>query len=87
MAQAKIDRELTGLGADLTSTDVHAGYLTCSKSKVHSVLQDTEENSVPPPQESCHNDKEATLSVAATTLSLLSPPPDNPTVNDLTRTI
>ena len=30
MAQAQANRELTSLGADLTSTNVHEGYLTCS---------------------------------------------------------
>ena len=75
MVQAKVNRELTSLGADLTSTDVHKEYLTCSKSKVKIMVQDTKENNVLP-QELCHNDNEDELTGAATILRLLSPPTD-----------
>ena len=77
MAQAKVNRELTSFGADLTSINVHKGYLTCSKSKVHYTLQDTEENSVLPPQEQYHNDNKDVLAGAATAFNLLSPPTEN----------
>ena len=56
MVQGKINRELACLRADLTSTDVNEGYITCSKSKNNSMVQDTEENNVLPLQEPAHND-------------------------------
>ena len=46
MVQANVNRELTSLGVDITSTDVHEGYLKCSKLKINSTVQDTEENNV-----------------------------------------
>ena len=61
MAQAKVNRELASLGADLTSTDVNEGYLTCSKSKVNSTIQDAEVNNVLLPQGPTNNDKEEAL--------------------------
>ena len=67
---------MTSLGVDLTSTNVHEGHLTCSKSKADSMVQDTEENNVLQ-WEPCCNDNEDALAGAATTLSLLSPPTDN----------
>ena len=77
MAQAKVNRELASLGADLTCTDVNEGYITCSKSKVNSTIQDAEINNGLPPQGPTNIDKEDAFSSAATTLSLLSPPTDN----------
>ena len=71
MVQAKVNRELTSLGADLTSTGVHKGNLTCSKPKLNFTVQDTEENNVQP-WELCCNDNENALVGTATTLSLLS---------------
>ena len=76
MAQANVNRELTGLGANLTSTDVYKGNLTCSQSKVNSTVQDTEKNNVLP-WEPYHNDTKDALAGAAATLSLLTPPTDN----------
>ena len=43
MVQSIFNRELGSLGADLTSTDVNKGYMTQSKSKINSMVQDTEE--------------------------------------------
>ena len=74
--QAKANRELTNLGATLTSTNVHKGYLMCSKSKVNPMVQDTEENNVLQ-QEPCDNDNADALNGATTILNLLSPPTDN----------
>ena len=65
------------MGADLTSTDIIECYIACSKSKINSTVQDTEENNVLLPQEPAHNDNDNTLAGAATTLSLLLPPTDN----------
>ena len=76
LVQAKVNRELTSLGADITSTDVHEGYLTCSKSKVNSTEQETEENNALPWKQCCNDNKDA-LAVAAITLSLLCPLTDN----------
>ena len=77
MPQAKVTRELESLRADLASTDVHEWYLTCSKSKVHSTVQNTKEHNVLPPQKPCHNKDDNALAGAATALSLLSPSTDN----------
>ena len=76
MVQAKVNRQLTNLGDDLTSIDVHKGYLTCSKSKVNSTVPDTEENNILP-WGPCHNDNKDALAGTAATLSLFSPPTDN----------
>ena len=40
MVQAQVNRGLISLDADLTSTDVNEGYITCSKSKINSTMQD-----------------------------------------------
>ena len=77
MAQAKNNRELANLGADQASTDVNEGYTTCSKAKINSMVQDTEENNVLRPQKAAHNDSNNALVDAAVILSLLSPPTDN----------
>ena len=53
------------------STNVYKGYLTCSKLKVNSMVQDTEENNVLQ-WEPCGSDNDDTLAGAATALSLLS---------------
>ena len=75
--QAKFNRELPGLGADLTSTDVNEGYIKHIKSKTNSMVPDTETNNVLPPQEPAHNDNDDALAGAAAALSLLLPPTDN----------
>ena len=77
MVQAKINKELARLGADLTSTDVNEDYITCSKSKINSMVQDIEENNVLPLQEPGHNDNDNALAGVATALSFLSSPTDN----------
>ena len=77
MAQVKVHRELAGLGADLTNSDIIEGYITNSKSKINSMVQDTGENNVLPPQGPTNNDNEEELASAATALSLLSPHNDN----------
>ena len=75
--QTKVNRELTSLGADLTSTYINEGNITCSKSKINVMVQNTEENNVLPLQEPAHNDNADALAGAATAMSLLSPPTDN----------
>ena len=75
--QAKINRELASLGADLTRTDVNEGYIACSKSKINSTVQDTEENNVLTPQKPAHNYTNTAYMGAPAALSLLSPPTDN----------
>ena len=77
MMQENVNRELASLGAKLTSANVNDGYITYSKSNINSMVQDTEENKVLPPQEPTHNDNEDALAGAAATLSLLSPSTDN----------
>ena len=77
MVKAKVNRKLAGLGAELTSTGINKGYITCSKSKNNSLVQDTEGNNVLLPQESVNNDNNDALAGAVTTLSLFSPPTDN----------
>ena len=42
MVQVKDNREFESFGADLTSNDANEGYVACSKSKIYSMLQDTE---------------------------------------------
>ena len=86
MVQAKVNRKLASLGANLTSTDVNEGYIACSKSIINSMVQDTEDNNVLPLQEPTHNDNKDALADAATTLSLLSAPNDN-SAKILTRAI
>ena len=71
MVQENINRELPSLGVDLTSTDINKGYITWSKSKINSTVQDTEENNVLLLQEPAHNDNDEALAGPATTLSLL----------------
>ena len=73
---AKVNRELTSVRANLTSTNVHEGYLIHCKLKINSTLQDTEESNVLQ-WEPCHNDNEVALASAAAALSLLSLPTDN----------
>ena len=65
MVQAKVNMELLSLGADLTGINVNKGYTTCSKSKINSTVQDTEENNVLLPQEPAHNDNEDEVAGAA----------------------
>ena len=72
MVQAKVNGNMTSLGADLTSPDVHKGYLTYGKSKVNSLVHDTGQNNVLL-WEPCHNDNEDALPGAATMWSLISP--------------
>ena len=74
MVQAKINRELASLGADLTSTRC---YIIHSKSKINSTGQDTEKNNVLLLWEPPHNNYNNALRGAATSLSLLSPHTDN----------
>ena len=50
MVQAKVNREFTSLGADLTSPDINGGYIRCIKSKNNSMVQDAEEKNVLLPQ-------------------------------------
>ena len=50
MAQAKVNRELEYLRADLTSTDMSKGYVTQSKLKNTSAIHWAEENTVLPSQ-------------------------------------
>ena len=76
MVQAKSNRDLASLGADLASSDVNEGYRTCSKTKGNSRVQDTEKNNVLPPQEPSHNYNDGALVGAATVLSLLFPTTD-----------
>ena len=64
MVQAKINREL-------------AGYITYSKSKNSSMVQETGRNSVLLLKEPGHNNNDDALAGEAATLSLLSPPTDN----------
>ena len=62
------------MGADLTSTDINKCYITCNKSKLNSTVPESEENNVLPLQEPTHNHNKDALPVAATEMSLLSPP-------------
>ena len=61
MVQAKSNRELASLGADLTSPDVNEGYITCTKWTISSTVQHTEEINVLSLQEPAHNDNEDVL--------------------------
>ena len=74
IVQAKVNQELATLGTDLTCTDVNEGYITSSKSKINSTVQDAEENNVLPPQEPAHNDNNHAF---GTIVNLISPPTDN----------
>ena len=85
MVQARVNRELASLRADLTSTDVNEGYITYRKSKINSTVQATEENNVLLPQEPAHNENNSVLAGAATALSLLSPPTDNSNSQDINK--
>ena len=60
MAQAKVNKELASLRADLTSTDMSEGYVTCSRSNASSVMPATEENNVLPLQAITNDDNEVT---------------------------
>ena len=82
MVQAKVNRELAGLGADLTSADMSESYITCSK-KASSAMHWAEENNVLPSQTIASDNNEEALDCEATTLCLLSPPPDNSTSQNL----
>ena len=77
MAQAKVNRGLANLGADLTSTDMSKGYITHSKYKINSVMYGAEENNVLPSQTITSDDNEEALAGIAAKLILLSPPTDN----------
>ena len=85
MVQAKVNRELASLGADLSSSDMNEGYITCSKSKINSVIHGAEENNVLPSQTMTSNDNKETLAGAAITMSLLSPPTDNSASKNLSQ--
>ena len=73
MAQVKANRKLASLGADLLSTDVSKGYITCIKTKISSAVQNAEENNVLASQGITNNDNEGALTGAVIALSLLSP--------------
>ena len=73
------------MGADLTSTDINKGYITCSKSNINSMVQHTEENNVLPPQGPTNNDTEEELAGVATTLSHTFSSPNNLSSQQLTR--
>ena len=75
--QTKVNRVLTSLGANLTSTDMSEGYITQSKSKASSVMHGTEENNALPLLTITSDYSEEALTGAATALSLLSLPSDN----------
>ena len=77
MLQVKVNRELTNLGADLTSTDMSEGYVTQSKPKNNSTIHGAEENNVLPLQTITSDDNEEPLAGTATTLSVFLPPPNN----------
>ena len=79
IVQAKVNRELASLGADLTSIDMNKGYITCSKSKASSVMHGAKENNVLPLQTITSGDNDEALAGAATTLSLPSPSMDSST--------
>ena len=58
MAQAKANRKLTSLEADLTSTDMSEGYITCSRSKAGTAMHGAEKNNVLPSQAITSSDNE-----------------------------
>ena len=85
MAQAKLNRELASLGADLMSTDASEGYIACSKLKINSASQGTGENNVPLLQTMTSDDNEEALTGTSTAWSLLSSPTDNSTSENLSQ--
>ena len=82
MQQAKVNRELASLEADLTSANLSEGYITCSKSKASSAIHEAEDNDVLSSQIITSDDNEEVLGDAVTTLSLLT---DNSTSQNLTQ--
>ena len=75
MAQAKVNRELANLEADLNRTYMSKGYIAQSKLKINSAIHGTEENNVLTSETS--DDNEEALAGAATTLNLLFSHIDN----------
>ena len=71
MSQAKVTGELSGLGADLTSTNMNEGHIAHSKSKASSVMHESEENNVLCLQTINSDNNEEALAGATTALSLL----------------
>ena len=57
--------------------EICKSYITHSKYKINSTMQDAKENNVLLLQGTTNNDKEEALAGAATALSLLSPPTNN----------
>ena len=85
MMQVKSNRELANLGADLTSTDMTKGYITCIKSKINPAIQGAGENNMLSPLTVTSDDNEEALAGAAATLSPLSPPTDNSASENLSQ--
>ena len=83
--QAKVNRELASLEADLTSTDVSKGYVIHSKSKINSASQGMEENNVLLSQTMTSDNGKEALAHAATALSLFSPSTDNLAMENLSQ--
>ena len=78
MVHTIVNRELASLGADLTSTHVSKGYVTCCKSEINSAIHGAEENNVLPLQTITSDGNEEALAGVAVALGLLSPSTDNP---------
>ena len=83
MVQAKINKELVSLEAELTSTDIREIYVTQSKSKNNSAIHEAEEKNLLPLQTITSDDNEESLAGTAATLSLHFPPTDNSTSGTL----
>ena len=83
--QAKVNRELRKVGANLTCTDMSEGCITWHNSKIDSEIYGAEENNVLPLQTITSDDYEEALAGAPTTLNLLSPPPDNSASENLSQ--
>ena len=74
MVQAKVNRDLVSLEAEINSTNVNEGYITHSKSTINSTLQETEVNNVLPLQGPTNNANAEALAGEAIAFSPLSPP-------------
>ena len=85
MVKTTVNREYASLGADLTSTNMSEGYITCHKSKARSTMHGAEEHNVLPLQTITSDDNVEALAGSAVTLSLLFPPTDNSTTQNLAR--
>ena len=81
----KVNMELASLRADLTNTNVIDSYITHSKSKINSTIQDAEVNKVLRLQGPTNNENIEALGGAAATLSPLSPT-DNSNSQSLNQT-